>query len=154
MKGKSMKNRIKKHSILRRDFLFTLTSLCLVGCKSKKTQIQSSNQLQESIEEIGVVNTVKNCQSTVQDIEGPFYIPNAPTRNKLNIFDEKGTVVKISGTVFISNCIQGTPDIYIEIWHANTLGEYDNSPEEMKYRCRIKTDVNGYYECYHLIGTI
>ena len=89
---------------------------------------------------------VKNCQSTVQDIEGPFYLPNAPTRNKLNIFDEKGTVVKISGTVFISNCIQGTPDIYIEIWHANTLGEYDNSPEEMKYRCRIKTDVNGSYE--------
>ena len=60
----------------------------------------------------------------------------------IEYLDEK-TVVKYL-VRYLFYCIQGTPDIYIEIWHANTFGQYDNC-REMKYRCRIKTDANGSY---------
>ena len=142
-----MKKRTEERFLLRREFLFTLTSFCLVGCKIKKTPIPNNRtESQDSLDKVQVLETVSNCQSTIRDIEGPFYIPNAPIRNKLNIFDEKGTVVKMSGRIFISDCNQGSSGVFLEVWHANTSGEYDNTSTDMKYRCRMKTDEKGFYE--------
>lgn len=142
-----MTKRTDVRLLLRRDLLFTLTSFCLVGCKLKKIPpAGGGTESQDSFDKTEILEMTKDCQLTVQDIEGPFYIPNAPIRSQLNIFGEKGTIVKISGKVFFADCIRGVPNAVVEIWHANTRGEYDNTSEEMKYRCRMKTDEKGFYE--------
>jgi protocatechuate 3,4-dioxygenase beta subunit len=137
----------KMYLIYRRDVLKGMATCSIVGC-TRKPPLE-----QQSTDPVKEVKTPPSnlCQSTVKDIEGPFYLPNAPIRNQLNVFDDKGTLVRMSGRVFISDCNRGMAHVFVDVWHADPAGGYDNESEAMKYRCRIKTDEEGRYELTTLL---
>ena len=56
-----------------------------------------------------------------------------------------------SGTVYESGCAAGLEGAIVEFWHADPSGSYDNKSEEMRYRCRITTDANGFYQLKTLL---
>ena len=82
---------------------------------------------------------------TTNDILGPFYRPNAPTRSDLTYEGLKGTRIVLKGKVFSSDCTTVLPDALVEIWHCNTEGEYDNDTTEFKQRASLNTNENGEY---------
>ena len=77
--------------------------------------------------------------------QGPFYTANAPLiqNNQLADINESGERIIISGRVYNLDCSEAIPNTEIDVWHANNLGEYDNSG----YNLRGKTMSNsqGYY---------
>ena len=85
-----------------------------------------------------------NC-ATTNDILGPFYRPNAPIRQDLTNDESIGQKVTLKGKVFGSDCISPLKGALVEIWHANTKGEYDNESENFHQRAQWFTDKNGAY---------
>src|SRR5262249_25711653 len=90
--------------------------------------------------------------ATEDNIEGPFYRPNAPMRTKLYDKGEKGVVRVVSGKVVSRN---GRPlwGALIEVWQASADGRYDNDDpanppkkDEFHLRGRLKTDEEGKYQ--------
>lgn len=77
----------------------------------------------------------KDCLPTSPDMEGPFYKPNAPVRNKTG----KGLTVK--GRVLSYPDCKPVPDAIIEYWHANPEGIYDDA-----HRATLFSDKDGGYE--------
>ncbi len=75
------------------------------------------------------------CIPTKPDIEGPFYKPNAPLRDKTG----SGLIVK--GRVLSYPDCKPIPDAIIEYWHANPEGAYDDA-----HRATIITDKEGRYK--------
>lgn len=82
---------------------------------------------------------------TTSDILGPFYRPGAPVRNSLLIPGDEGSILNLSGTVFDIDGKSPQKDTLVEIWHANSKGEYDNTSLEYRHRGAAKTDQNGEY---------
>lgn len=84
------------------------------------------------------------CNSTTEDILGPYYRANAPTRSSIRINGEAGQDLRIAGQVNDTECkpIEGA---LVEIWQANDAGDYDNSSSEFKYRGKLDTDASGSY---------
>ena len=88
---------------------------------------------------------------TEDNIEGPFFRPNAPLQEVLY---EKGTLgdkYVVSGAVKARN---GRPlkGALVEIWQADEKGRYDNDDprnqprkDEFKLRARVRTNENGEY---------
>jgi protocatechuate 3,4-dioxygenase beta subunit len=85
-----------------------------------------------------------DCETT-NDILGPFYRPDAPTRNDLTDKKTVGTQIQIKGKVFEDDCITPIPNAMVEIWHCNTKGEYDNSSQDFQLRAKWFTNENGEY---------
>jgi catechol 1,2-dioxygenase len=90
--------------------------------------------------------------ATEDNIEGPFYRPNAPLRNKLHDKGEKGVVLVIAGKVVSRN---GRPlaGAMLEVWQATADGRYDNDDparppkkDEFRLRGRLRTDDEGNYQ--------
>lgn len=87
---------------------------------------------------------------TEDNIEGPFYRPNAPWTLRLNAPQDKGESFVISGRVLSTD---GTPlaEAVLDIWQADAQGAYDidhprdrNNPNiPLRFRGRIKTDARG-----------
>ncbi|MBX9599486.1 MAG: hypothetical protein K2X35_00725 [Bryobacteraceae bacterium] len=79
---------------------------------------------------------------TEHEGDGPFYKPGAPERN---VFLESG----IAGTPFLLQGrvldVTGKPvaNALIDLWHADSSGEYDN--QGWKLRGRFRTDGSGGY---------
>ena len=98
---------------------------------------------------IGVVackkkRELKKC-TTSDDILGPFYRENTPTRTDLNVNNQTGTELKINGTVYGVDCKTPLNNARIEIWHANDSGDYDNSTNDFEFRGTVNSDSNGKY---------
>jgi len=72
---------------------------------------------------------------TSQDMEGPFYKPNAPVKN----ITGKGLTVK--GKVLSYPDCKPIANATIEYWHANPEGVYDDD-----HRATLYTNVDGKYE--------
>lgn len=85
-----------------------------------------------------------DCETT-NDILGPFYRPNAPFRSDLTQKELVGTRIKLKGKVYKSDCVSELKDAMVEIWHCNTLGEYDNHSRDFNQRARLKTNNAGEY---------
>lgn len=89
---------------------------------------------------------------TVRTIEGPLYVAGAPEEKGFarlddGTDDDKGTVLFMQGTVYSED---GSPisNAKVEVWHANSLGNYsffDESQSEFNLRRTIITDENGNY---------
>lgn len=98
---------------------------------------------------IGVIackkRKLKDCITT-EDILGPFYRENAPFRTNLNIKNETGTSLAIAGTVFGKDCLTPVADATLDIWHADSSGEYDNNSAEFNFRGKVKTGADGKYQ--------
>lgn len=85
----------------------------------------------------------QNCDPTTGDIEGPFYTPNAPVRNKISPEGAAGTVLFLTGTVYHNDCITPIPLASIDAWQADDSGAYDNVGYD--YRGQFNADSMGNY---------
>jgi protocatechuate 3,4-dioxygenase beta subunit len=90
----------------------------------------------------GSTNTGE-CVETDGDIKGPFYESDAPVGNDLDIHDEKGVRLMVTGLVLDVDC-NPIRNAVIELWHADTAGDYDDTAT-MKYRGQFATDDKGAY---------
>jgi len=88
---------------------------------------------------------VGDCETT-NDILGPFYKANAPTRSDLTYNGIKGSTITLKGRVYKSDCVTPLDNALIEIWHANAKGEYDNDSNNFYQRAKWYTNINGEYE--------
>ena len=66
------------------------------------------------------------CDPITADIEGPFYTPNAPTRNVIRPQNAPGTLLFITGTVYYKGCEVPAAGAKIDAWQADSEGAYDN----------------------------
>lgn len=85
-----------------------------------------------------------DCETT-NDILGPFYRKNAPTRSDLTYKGLDGSKITLKGQVFGSDCKTVLENTLIEIWHCNTEGQYDNETNLFLHRGKQNTDSNGSY---------
>lgn len=85
-----------------------------------------------------------DCPLTASDIEGPFYVSDAPIRGDLDTWEDEGLRIRLAGVITGASClpIEGA---VIEIWHADDAGEYDNTSADMRYRGQQATDAEGRY---------
>lgn len=115
---------------------------------NRKEFIFSSSLAALSISILGVAGANANNKSscaTTNDILGPFYRPNAPLRNNLENDQTGGTAITIKGIVYGTDCKTPIKNALVEIWHANSKGDYDNDSDKYKNRARWKTDKKGAY---------
>ncbi|KAA3621557.1 MAG: T9SS C-terminal target domain-containing protein [Bacteroidetes bacterium] len=84
-----------------------------------------------------------NCDPTTGDIEGPFYTPNAPVRNKISPEGAAGTVLFLTGTVYHNDCTTPISMASIDAWQASDAGAYDNVGFD--YRGQFNADDLGNY---------
>ena len=89
---------------------------------------------------------------TIRTIEGPLYVAGAPEEKGVARLDDgtdldNGTVLFMQGTVY-DNDGKPLPNAKVEVWHANSLGNYsffDESQSDFNLRRSIITDENGNY---------
>src|SRR5687767_6785023 len=86
------------------------------------------------------------CKLTKSDMLGPFYKENAPFKQRLGEGIE-GERLIITGKVMNMRC-QPLKDAILDVWQANSTGEYDN--KGFTLRGKVKTNNDGIY----LIDTI
>ena len=87
---------------------------------------------------------VGNCETT-NDILGPFYRPDAPTRYDLTREGLRGSVIELKGSIYKSDCITPLRNALVEIWHCNADGDYDNGSNDFHQRAKCITDDQGTY---------
>lgn len=133
-------NKSKKNN--RRKFLKN-TSLSLLSVPLIPTILKSDN----SAVSLSKDNSIFTCNQSTEDAygQGPFYTANAPfiQNDQLADTNEVGTRIIISGQVYNLDCSEVIPNTEIDVWHANSAGEYDNTG----YNLRGKTITNsqGFY---------
>jgi catechol 1,2-dioxygenase len=88
--------------------------------------------------------------ATTNDILGPFYRPDAPLRSDLVEEGLAGARITLRGQVFGPDCVTALPNAQVEIWHCDTLGEYDNETAAYRHRARLLTNAKGEY-AFHTI---
>ena len=100
---------------------------------------------QPAIIDDGEFRTTEVCRLTAENLEGPFYITDAPERNNFRIWDDEGVSVSLTGRVVAGDCSNALEGAIIEFWHANPRGDYDNESTEMRYRGAIQVTSTGAY---------
>lgn len=65
------------------------------------------------------------CGATHTDLEGPYYIPGAPSGSDLVTEGLSGEPIWVQGTVFGSDC-EPAAGATLDVWHADGDGAYDN----------------------------
>lgn len=100
----------------------------------------------------GPIRDAGVCRTTLADIQGPFYRPNAPFRARVAPADEPGERLFVSGVVYGPDCRTPIPGAIVDVWQANAAGHYDNdgspNPDPSAYilRGRMETDAQGRYQ--------
>lgn len=89
-------------------------------------------------------NFVGDCETT-NDILGPFYRPEAPTRQDLTSDDLIGSRILLKGSVLENDCLTPIKDALVEIWHCDTEGNYDNESEDFQLRAKWESGDAGTY---------
>lgn len=99
--------------------------------------------------DLGTPTETTDCPETQSDIEGPFYISDAPVRSDLDVHDDAGTKLFVSGSVVDGLCVP-IANAVIEVWHADPAALYDDSAQ-MRYRGQFATDKDGNYAFSSLV---
>ena len=86
----------------------------------------------------------ESCVETQRAMEGPYYLEDIPIRDNLDLYNEAAQKIIVYGYICDAAC-QPIPYAVIEVWHANSAGEYDLDSPEMKYYGQIAADENGFY---------
>ena len=98
----------------------------------------------------GAVDTgPRVCNETSPNIEGPFWVPGVPERSELDLYDDDGISLTISGQVTDTDC-NPIPGAVVEVWHANPSGIYDNHSPKKRYRGQLAADASGHYSFHTL----
>lgn len=82
------------------------------------------------------------CPQTVENILGPFYLPNAPERGNLIPERAAGEPLTVTGVVTDTDC-KPAPGVTVDVWQADASGEYDMKGN--RFRGKTKTDAEGRY---------
>lgn len=88
--------------------------------------------------------TGEACFLTPSDMEGPYYIANAPFKDSLYPEGTPGQRLTISGTVYTAGCAGVLAGAEVDVWQADSTGVYDFSNQFLG-RGRVLTDANGRY---------
>ncbi len=83
------------------------------------------------------------CDPTSADIEGPFYTPNAPTRNVIKPAAVFARTLFLTGTVYYRDCDVPAANAQLDVWQADENGAYDNVG--FNYRGKFTADDMGNY---------
>lgn len=86
------------------------------------------------------------CRATGADVEGPFYLTDAPRRALLAGPDEPGDRILIRGTVLGPDCRTPLRGALLDVWQADAEGRYHDEKQGYRLRGRILTDERGAYE--------
>ena len=108
----------------------SLTYTTITFAQSNQTSTGQQQQQQNSF-----------CKLTKSDMLGPFYKENAPFKQRLGEGVE-GERLIITGKVMDMRC-QPLKDAILDIWQANSTGEYDN--KGFTLRGKVKTNNDGSY---------
>ncbi|MBL8681852.1 MAG: hypothetical protein JNK05_21980 [Myxococcales bacterium] len=80
------------------------------------------------------------CALTGEDIEGPYYLANAPRRTTLIEPGMSGTPLELEATVRDTRCI-GLARARVELWQCDARGRYDTAGSRL--RATLETDARG-----------
>jgi protocatechuate 3,4-dioxygenase beta subunit len=89
------------------------------------------------------------CDPTAPNIEGPFYLPGAPSRVVLVTDDLPGTRLHLSGQVLDASTCAPLPAATLDIWQADADGAYHST--DFVLRGQLQTDAEGAYELITII---
>lgn len=93
------------------------------------------------------------CEATDPDIEGPFYRPDIPIRDNLDLYDDPGIPLVLQGRVLNEDCAP-LANAVVELWQASPRppgskpgdldGTYDDTAE-YRYYGQVATNERGEY---------
>src|SRR5262249_9339500 len=89
------------------------------------------------------------CAITVSQTEGPYYRTPTPETNNL-VLPGDGPRLTLHGRVVDTNCTP-IPYSWLDVWHANPSGVYDNTAPYDQYRGHFFTDGNGEFPLYDIL---
>jgi protocatechuate 3,4-dioxygenase beta subunit len=130
-----MKNIVMGLMIMMSLIIISLIYTTAIFAQSNQTSTLQLQQQQNSF-----------CKPTESDMLGPFYKEDAPFKQRLGEGIE-GERLIITGKVMDMRC-QPLKGAILDIWQANSTGEYDN--KGFTLRGKVKTNNDGVY----LIDTI
>ncbi len=85
------------------------------------------------------------CDPTPPDVEGPFYAANAPYTTELAGKDEPGERIFIRGTVYGKDCKTPLAGVIVDVWQADTTGNYHDAGTTYRLRGQMTTNADGQY---------
>lgn len=94
----------------------------------------------------------EECDPSTADIQGPFYLANAPLRTVLAANDEPGKRLILRGRALANDCVTPVSNVTIDLWAANAEGCYSGfegcatERGSMNLRGRAITNQMGEYE--------
>jgi len=125
---------------------------------ARETQLISRRSLMASLAAVPLLGqrglaATPDLPETEDNIEGPFYKAGAPERADLIDRGMRGTPLIVSGRVF-STTGEPLASAVLDVWQANSEGEYDNKGYTLRGRLiadkdgnyRLRTIVPKYYK--------
>lgn len=88
------------------------------------------------------------CAPTQADLEGPFYVPGAPSRIAIAPPEEPGDRLIVRGRVLGPDCATPLAGAVLDVWQADARGSYHGPAEQYRLRGRLQTDPGGRYEVF------
>lgn len=90
------------------------------------------------------------------DIEGPYYVANAPETDSIiaPVLQSNAQKIWVRGTVYFSGCKVPIPNPVLDIWHTNEDGDYSNvdgNPNDFAYRAKVQGSADGSYRYYSVM---
>jgi protocatechuate 3,4-dioxygenase beta subunit len=135
-----------KRDWTRRQAFFGLGSALLVGCggggRAKRRYDASTVFRAAEAEE------AKECALTADNIEGPFFTEDAPSRAVLAGPNTKGKALAVTGRVLDTDC-KPIAKAVLEVWQADHNGAYDNSG--FRFRGTMTANAKGAYELQSIV---
>lgn len=102
------------------------------------------------------VGIFAQCLPTGSDIEGPYYVPNAPQTDSIiaPVLQSNAQKIWVRGTVYFNGCKVPIPNPVLDIWHTNEDGDYSNvdgNPDDFAYRAKVQGSADGSYRYYSVL---
>lgn len=85
------------------------------------------------------------CEVTGPDALGPFWEDGAPLRTVLAAANEPGDRTFVEGVVYAPDCETPLADALVDVWHADTDGNYHAAGQQYRLRGQMRTDAQGRY---------
>jgi len=121
--------------------LITMMLLIVISLIYSTITFAQSNQTSTLLQQQQQQQQNSFCKLTKSDMLGPFYKENAPFKQRLGEGIE-GERLIITGKVMDMRC-QQLKGAILDIWQANSTGEYDN--KGFTLRGKVKTNNDGIY---------
>ncbi len=93
-----------------------------------------------------------SCRVTADNIEGPYWRPDAPFRASLAEPGSAGVPLRLSGRVLSNDCATPIRDAVLDFWQADETGHYDNDgsmrlpPGKLLLRGKVKSASDGAFD--------